>query len=173
MDLEESGRQLGGSGTNINLVAAASGSGHGGGCPEGIPVELGLLSILAAFGVAFGVLYMALTLTTAGRRKRSSDGFEPAEDDDLCETDSVQELIGCGLGKLARQAEGSLSYKFADLVWHGEQVFFVVVVGGGVEGLMPHIFSQYFHTCLDKITSLTRNRSVKQDYSVSWYVKSS
>ena len=124
MDLEESGRQLGGSGTNINLVAAASGSGHGGGCPEGIPVELGLLSILAAFGVAFGVLYMALTLTTAGRRKRSSDGFEHAEDDDLCETDSVQELIGCGLGKLARQAEGSLSYKFADLVWHGEQVIF-------------------------------------------------
>jgi len=123
MDLEENGRQLGGSGTNINLVAAASGSGHGGGCPEGIPVELGLLSILAAFGVAFGVLYMALTLTTAGRRKRSSEGFEQAGDDDLCETDSVQELIGCGLGKLARQAEGSLSYKFADLVWHGLEEF--------------------------------------------------
>ena len=104
-----------------DLFGAASGSGLGGHyCPEGVPVELGLLSILAAFGVAFGVLYMALTLTTAGRRKRSSEGFEPAEDDDLCETDSVQELIGCGLGKLARQAEGSLSYKFADLVWHGE-----------------------------------------------------
>ena len=53
-----------------DLVGAASG--HGGYCPEGVPVEFALLSILAAFGVAFGVLYRALTLTTAGagRKKR-------------------------------------------------------------------------------------------------------
>ena len=49
-------------------VMAASGSGHG--CPEGVPVEFALLSILAAFGVAFGVLYRALTLQTGGRRRR-------------------------------------------------------------------------------------------------------
>ena len=49
------------------LVAA---SGHGGYCPEGIPAEFALLSILAAFGVAFGVLYRALTLTTGMKRKR-------------------------------------------------------------------------------------------------------
>ena len=47
--------------------AASSGYGH---CPEGIPVEFALLSILAAFGVSFGLLYRGLTLKTAGRRKR-------------------------------------------------------------------------------------------------------
>ena len=46
-------------------------SGHGGYCPEGVPVEFALLSILAAFGAAFGILYRALTLTTDSRRKRS------------------------------------------------------------------------------------------------------
>lgn len=46
-------------------------SGHGGYCPEGVPVEFALLSILAAFGVAFGVLYRALTLTTGARKRRS------------------------------------------------------------------------------------------------------
>lgn len=45
-------------------------SGHGGYCPEGIPAEFALLSILAAFGVAFGVLYRALTLTTGSKRRR-------------------------------------------------------------------------------------------------------
>ena len=55
-----------------NLVAAASGGGYGHqSCPAGVPVELALLSILAAFGVAFGVLYMALTQITGRRRKRS------------------------------------------------------------------------------------------------------
>ena len=118
MALEEEGRQLAATGTNVNLFAAASGSGHGG-CPEGIPVELGLLSILAAFGVAFGVLYMALTLTTAARRKRSVDNLE-LEKDNMCETDSVQELIGCGMRKYARGTDAGFSFKFADLVWHGE-----------------------------------------------------
>ena len=51
--------------------AASSGYGH---CPEGIPVEFALLSILAAFGVAFGLLYRTLTLVTMGGRKRQ---FEP------------------------------------------------------------------------------------------------
>ena len=47
-------------------------SGHGGYCPEGVPVEFALLTILGGFGVAFGVLYRALTLTTSARKKRSS-----------------------------------------------------------------------------------------------------
>ena len=59
----EGARQYGGQ----QLHAAASGSGYGPSCPEGIPVEFALLSILAAFGVAFGILYRALTLLT-GRR---------------------------------------------------------------------------------------------------------
>ena len=56
------------------MVAAASGGyGH---CPDGVPVEFALLSLLAAFGVAFGVLYRALTLTTGGRRrKRNTSNF--------------------------------------------------------------------------------------------------
>jgi len=54
------------------LGAASSGYGH---CPEGIPVEFALLSILAAFGVAFGILYRTLTLTTAGRKKREFGSF--------------------------------------------------------------------------------------------------
>ena len=36
-------------------------------------MELALLSILAAFGVAFGILYMALTLTTGKRKRRNTD----------------------------------------------------------------------------------------------------
>ena len=60
-----------------NLVAAASGGGYGHqSCPAGVPVELALLSILAAFGVAFGVLYMALTQITGRRRRRSVDTDE-------------------------------------------------------------------------------------------------
>ena len=53
---------------NLDLVAAASG--HGGYCPEGIPVEFAVLSLLAAFGLAFGILYRAVTLKTGGRRKK-------------------------------------------------------------------------------------------------------
>ena len=52
------------------LVASPSGSGYGhehSTCPDGVPVELALLTLLAAFGVAFGVLYRALTLVTGKR----------------------------------------------------------------------------------------------------------
>ena len=61
-----------------NLVAAGSGGGGYGhqSCPAGVPVELALLSILAAFGVAFGVLFTALTQITGRRRKRSVDLVE-------------------------------------------------------------------------------------------------
>ena len=64
-----------------NLVGAFSGSGGYGhqSCPAGVPVELALLSILAAFGVAFGVLYTALTQITGRRRRRSVGGVVSGE----------------------------------------------------------------------------------------------
>ena len=61
---------------SLDLVAAPSGYGHDeyeygtihtSFCPDGLPLEFALLTLLAAFGVAFGVLYTALTLTTMGR----------------------------------------------------------------------------------------------------------
>ena len=52
-----------------DLVGAASG--HGGyGCEQGIPTETALLALLAAFGVAFAILYMASTTNTGRRKKR-------------------------------------------------------------------------------------------------------
>lgn len=60
-----------------DLEAAPSGYGyepvHTSFCPDGVPLEFALLSLLAAFGVAFGVLYVALTMIT-GRRRRSVGG---------------------------------------------------------------------------------------------------
>ena len=43
-------------------------------CPEGIPVETALFCLLGAFGLAFGILFRAITLKTGGRRKRRSTG---------------------------------------------------------------------------------------------------
>ena len=46
-------------------------------CPEGIPVETALFATLAAAGLAFGVLFMAVTMITMPakrkRRKASTD----------------------------------------------------------------------------------------------------
>ena len=99
-----------------DLSGAASGSGYGGGyCPEGIPVELGLLTILAAFGVAFGVLYLALTLTTGKRKKRNVDKSLS------CEAESVEDLIGCRVGQIS--AGNPRLGKIVDLIWHGESIF--------------------------------------------------
>ena len=53
-------------------------SGGGGYCPEGIPAETAILAALAAFGVAFGILFRAVTVTTGGRKKRDTfDNDEP------------------------------------------------------------------------------------------------
>ena len=94
-----------------DLEVAASGGGHY--CPEGIPVELGLLSILAAFGVAFGILYRALTVVT-GRRKRS------VVEEEACDGSSVTELVGCGVEELVKGSAGSRWSPMVDLLWHGE-----------------------------------------------------
>merc|ERR1739848_34372 len=49
-----------------DLYAGASGGGH---CESGVDVEVAILSVLAAFGVSFAILYMAST-TNTGRKKR-------------------------------------------------------------------------------------------------------
>lgn len=46
-------------------------------CPEGIPVELAIFSILAAFAVSFGVLFRAASL--AGRRRKKRSAATPGE----------------------------------------------------------------------------------------------
>ena len=63
-----------------DLEAAPSGYGyepiHTSFCPDGVPLEFALLSLLAAFGVAFGVLYVALTMAGRKRRRREAGSFE-------------------------------------------------------------------------------------------------
>ena len=74
MNISQSGRQYSDTG-HSDLDTLASGHGyeyepiHTSFCPDGVPLEFALLSLLAAFGVAFGVLYVALTMAT-GRRRR-------------------------------------------------------------------------------------------------------
>ena len=57
-----------------DLNVAASGYGYSDNyyCPDGIPVEAALFAVLAAFAVAFGILFRAITAITGGRRKRSN-----------------------------------------------------------------------------------------------------
>ena len=76
-----------------DLQAAASGGGYGHtSCPQGVPIEFALLSILAAFGVAFGILYTALTIITMGRRRR----------------------------RRSDEGDFDLSFKIRDVLWSGE-----------------------------------------------------
>ena len=83
------------------MYGSHSGGGHSS-CPAGIPVEFALLSILAAFGVAFGVLYQALTIITGRRRKRNA--VESEEED--AETEPEPEV--------------GFVFRFADFLWLGE-----------------------------------------------------
>ena len=76
----------------LDLVAAASG--YGGYCPEGIPAELAILGLLGAFAVAFGVLYRAVTLKTAGRRKRRDT------EDSMDYVGKLQDFIWIGKQKI-------------------------------------------------------------------------
>ena len=80
--------------------------GYGGYCPEGIPVEFALLSILAAFGVSFGILYRALTLKVAGRS--SSRSVLNAEE------------LGCNLGELGDLSSSLIFQYIPDLIWSGK-----------------------------------------------------
>ena len=68
-------------------------------CPDGVPLEFALLSLLAAFGVAFGVLYVALTM---GKRSLARD------------IDDEKEYDGDIIMFLGSQ--------LADLLWSGTSV---------------------------------------------------
>ena len=80
-------------------------------------MEFGLLSILAAFGAAFGILYMALTIKLgSGRRKRRSEAG-------TCDAGSgtISGYYGCHLHNFVFGGEeGSHWQQAADLLWHGK-----------------------------------------------------
>ena len=76
-------------GKQLDLQAAASG--YGSYCPEGIPVKQAIFGILGAFGVAFAVLYTAVTMKTARRRKRSE-----IESEDVSVEDQLSDFIWHG-----------------------------------------------------------------------------
>ena len=98
------------------MYGSHSGGGHSS-CPAGVPVEFALLSILAAFGVAFGVLYIALTIATGRRKKRSLDR-EVVGTWGACEATDMHEFVGCKVDHLV--GPNNSFYKWADLLWHGE-----------------------------------------------------
>ena len=83
------------------LYGSHSGGGHSS-CPAGIPVEFALLSILAAFGVAFGVLYQALTIITGRRKKRDAGESETGD------------------AETVPEPEVGFAFRFADFLWLGE-----------------------------------------------------
>ena len=91
-------------------------SGHGGHCPEGVPVEFGLLTILAAFGAAFGILYRALTLKI-GRRKRS---FLNDDQHNVCDDVTINGFFGCHLEQFMKGDNDTPVYHLVDILWHGE-----------------------------------------------------
>ena len=103
-------------GRQLDLAVAASGGGeYGSSCPEGIPVELALLSLLAAFGVAFGVLYTALTLQTMGRRRRA------AEEEGSCSAySSTRELLSCSMEQSVVQGRELLYSYVPEFLWSGK-----------------------------------------------------
>ena len=80
-------------------------SGGGGYCPDGIPVETAVLAALAAFGVAFGILFRAVTIATGGRKKRELSGND--------EPISFMDEIGAHL---------------ADLYWWGMNYLITILI---------------------------------------------
>ena len=99
----------------MDLALAASGSGYGHSeCPQGIPIEFALLSILAAFGAAFGILYVALTQQTMGRRRRRSVEVGQAGHGD-------GELVHQHPHQHAEEEEVAVSLKLADIFMLGEK----------------------------------------------------
>jgi len=78
--------------TERQLDLSGAASGYGGYCPEGIPVETAIFGILGAFGVAFGVLYRAVTIKTGGRRKRRD-----TKDEAVSPLDIIADFFWMGL----------------------------------------------------------------------------
>ena len=97
-NLSRSGRQL-------DLDSAASGYGNDYYCPEGIPVETALFMLLGALGLAFGILFRAITfITGAARRKRRKRDM--SSKGELLDADNDDHDV-------------SLYNKMADNVWYG------------------------------------------------------
>ena len=113
-------------------------SSGGGYCPEGIPVETAIFAALAAFGVAFGILYRAVTVTTGGRKKRdtSSDDKPISLMDEI--GDHVADLFWWGMKflidfhfweqvyKTARQDTGPF---FSKVIYNFKQNFVFLLTG--------------------------------------------
>ena len=104
--------------TQRDLDASPSGYGHDhyeptptSFCPDGVPLEFALLSLLAAFGAAFGILYVALTQAGGGRRKRSGEG--EGEGAFLVFNTELADLLWTG-----RQEPGPASLKLCIAVRH-------------------------------------------------------
>ena len=85
--------------------AFSSGGGYST-CPEGIPAETAILTLLGAFGLAFGILYRAVTL--AGRRRKKRD-------------------IISNVGNIEPQSlMDEISNHLADLYWWGMCMYFIM-----------------------------------------------
>lgn len=74
-----------------DLIGAESG--YGSYCPSGIPIELAICLLLAGWSAAFAILYRAVTLKTAGRRKRFAN--EKSEEDVM--EDKINDLFWWGM----------------------------------------------------------------------------
>ena len=81
-------------GAGSDLHGAGSGYGSHSYCPEGIPIETAIFAILGAFALAFGILFMTITMITGGRKRKKRD---------------------------YNQNETSLKYSemFSDVIWQG------------------------------------------------------
>ena len=106
-------------------------SGGGGYCPDGIPVETAVLAALAAFGVAFGILFRAVTIATGGRKKRELSGND--------EPISFMDEIGAHL---------------ADLYWWGMNYLITILIFR-VEELK---FQMFIHFTSLSITLIFREK---------------
>ena len=67
--------------TTFDLAGAASGYGSHSYCPEGIPLETALFSVLGAAALSFGILFMAITMITmmGKRRRREIYSYDPTQ----------------------------------------------------------------------------------------------
>ena len=54
----------------------SSGYGSHSYCPEGIPIETALFALLGASALAFGILFMAVTMKTGGRKRKKRDTYD-------------------------------------------------------------------------------------------------
>ena len=77
-----------------------AGSGYGKSeyyCPEGVPVETALFAVLGAAGLAFGILFMAVTMITMPDKRRKRGAYP----------------------NVAGENHAPISVVFSDLIWEG------------------------------------------------------